>query len=72
MKGLLILLLLVCSLPASAAQMFKCSLTHNLENGDADPTVEILSRDAAVLVPALLSHFRQMAKTRLPALSFSQ
>jgi len=52
--------------------MFKCSLTHNLENGDADPTVEILSRDAAVLVPALLSHFRQMAKTRLPALSFSQ
>ncbi|WP_072050572.1 hypothetical protein [Pantoea sp. BL1] len=49
MKGLLILFLLACSLPASAAQMFKCSLTHNLENGDADPTVEILSRNAAVL-----------------------
>ncbi|AMG57761.1 hypothetical protein AL522_08995 [Pantoea vagans] len=29
--------------------MFKCSLTHNLDNGDSGPSVEIISRDAAVL-----------------------
>ncbi|WP_182056501.1 hypothetical protein [Pantoea sp. ME81] len=49
MKSLVLSLLLACSLPATAAQMFKCSLTHNLDNGDSDPSVEILSRDAAVL-----------------------
>lgn len=49
MKILLAIGLLSLPLSASATQMFKCSLTHNLDNGDADPSVEILSRDAAVL-----------------------
>jgi len=49
MKNLILVTLLAFALPASAAQMFKCSLTHNLDNGDADPSIDILSRDAAVL-----------------------
>lgn len=49
MKSLIIATLFALALPASAAQMFKCSLTHNLDHGDSGPLVEILSRDATVL-----------------------
>ncbi|MCG7388748.1 hypothetical protein [Pantoea sp. ACRSB] len=49
MKSLLAIGLLAFSITASAAQMFKCSLTHNIDSVDADPKVEIISRDAAVL-----------------------
>lgn len=49
MKSLMLAIMVALTLPASAAQMFKCSLTHNLDNGDGDLSVEILSRDAAVL-----------------------
>lgn len=49
MKNLIFATLVVFILPVSAAQMFKCSLTHNLDHGDSEASVEILSRDAALL-----------------------
>ncbi|MDY0929137.1 hypothetical protein SOM41_22555 [Enterobacter sp. CFBP8995] len=49
MKSLILATLVVFTMPVSAAQVFKCSLTHNLDHGDAAPSVEILSRDATVL-----------------------
>lgn len=49
MKSLILATLVAFALPVSAAKMFKCSLTHNLDNGNDDSSVEILSRDAAVL-----------------------
>lgn len=49
MKSLILATLVLFTMPVSAAQMFKCSLTHNLDRGGSDPSVEILSRDAAVL-----------------------
>lgn len=49
MESLILAIMVALALPASAAQMFKCSLTHNLDSGDSNPLVEIISRDASLL-----------------------
>jgi hypothetical protein len=65
MKSLILTLLFAFALPASAAQMFECSLTHNVDNGDSDPSVEILSRDAAVLDTGNTFTFSTDGKNRI-------